>query len=266
MATERQDTIGPLELHCPQDPVVDICFVHGILGGNISTCCLKDKGLCWPRDLLPRDLPVARILSFGYDADIAQFWSKALLDAQNGVKGSDRAIEEFAHVVDFERRLLNLSTQDTNQELLKEIQDNSYQLKEISEKFPQWLRKRGGKKETSVGIVFFTGELATGKIGKIVTDEPAHIQGYRSSLSTPITRICAFSGQDDAKYQRVLIVLREWVKDLEERKTKKPQEASSNVKTTFSGANYGGLNAGQFNHTGSGGMSFGYSVKAADLT
>ncbi|KAL8853777.1 MAG: hypothetical protein Q9221_001420 [Calogaya cf. arnoldii] len=209
--------------------------------------------------------------------------AQALLVAQRGVEESDRAIEEFARGVafldtpfqgsdmakwaDIGRRLVDLFSKDTNKELLKEIQENSYQLKEISEKFPEWLRKRGGKKETSVEIVFFTEELETGQVGKIVTDESAHIKGYKVlSLHSNHQDMCKFSGQDDAKYQSVLTVLREWVERLAEQKTKKPQEASSNFKTTFSGANYGGLNAGQFNHTGNGGMSFGYSVKAADLT
>ena len=63
--------MGMLQLHCPHDPVV-----HGIRGGNTSTWCLKDKEVCWPRDLLPHDIADARILSFGYDTSVLQLWSK----------------------------------------------------------------------------------------------------------------------------------------------------------------------------------------------
>lgn len=36
---------------------------------------MKDNTL-WPRDLLPKKIPRARILTFGYDADVYHFWSK----------------------------------------------------------------------------------------------------------------------------------------------------------------------------------------------
>lgn len=64
----QADTFGLIQLHCPDHPTVDVCFVHGVGGGNISTWSLKN--FCWPRDLLPEDIPNARILSFGYDAKI----------------------------------------------------------------------------------------------------------------------------------------------------------------------------------------------------
>ena len=34
----------------------------------------------WPKELLPKRIPRARILTFGYDADVYHFWSKPASD------------------------------------------------------------------------------------------------------------------------------------------------------------------------------------------
>ncbi|KAL9053755.1 MAG: hypothetical protein Q9162_004553 [Coniocarpon cinnabarinum] len=55
----------------------DIIFVHG-LTGNAYTTWLDDKsGVHWPSQLLKEDVADARILSFGYDADVVRFWNPA---------------------------------------------------------------------------------------------------------------------------------------------------------------------------------------------
>ncbi|KAF5004703.1 hypothetical protein FDECE_8814 [Fusarium decemcellulare] len=51
------------------DADVDIVFVHGLSGTRRGTWRHAD-GTCWPKDLLPKDLPKARISLFGYDASI----------------------------------------------------------------------------------------------------------------------------------------------------------------------------------------------------
>ena len=54
---------------------VDIVFVHGLTGNSNSTWLHEGTGVHWPSDILKQDLADARILSFGYDADILHFYS-----------------------------------------------------------------------------------------------------------------------------------------------------------------------------------------------
>lgn len=54
---------------------VDIIFVHGLRGHRENTWSTGD--FCWPRDLLPNDLDTSRIISWGYDANVADFLSSS---------------------------------------------------------------------------------------------------------------------------------------------------------------------------------------------
>lgn len=60
-------------LHDCPDAKVDVCFVHGLMGGRESTWTAKGQSQPWPQILLPEKLTKARILSFGYDADVVKF-------------------------------------------------------------------------------------------------------------------------------------------------------------------------------------------------
>lgn len=71
---------GLMTLFEPSDPanaVVDIVFVHGLRGDSHSTWSHNKSQVQWPTKLLRGDIPDARILAFGYDADIVNFWSPA---------------------------------------------------------------------------------------------------------------------------------------------------------------------------------------------
>lgn len=59
------------------DACVDIVFVHGLTGNAYDTWLHKGTGIHWPSELLKQDLSDTRILSFGYDADIVNFWNPA---------------------------------------------------------------------------------------------------------------------------------------------------------------------------------------------
>ncbi|EAQ83136.1 hypothetical protein CHGG_10954 [Chaetomium globosum CBS 148.51] len=51
-----------------QDPIVDIVALHG-LNGHRERTWTAENGVHWLRDLLPEDLPHARILCWGYNAN-----------------------------------------------------------------------------------------------------------------------------------------------------------------------------------------------------
>ncbi|KAG9024276.1 hypothetical protein FS842_005502, partial [Serendipita sp. 407] len=72
MSTSGQKPHGFLELFSGQDPIVDIVALHG-LDGHREHSWTADDGTMWLKDLLPGDIPKARILTYGYDADTRSF-------------------------------------------------------------------------------------------------------------------------------------------------------------------------------------------------
>ncbi|KAK3695737.1 hypothetical protein B0T22DRAFT_456099 [Podospora appendiculata] len=66
-------TFSPVLYDPANSPIdVDDCFVHGLEGDSIDTWTWSNgvSSCCWPRDLLPRYFPNARIMTFGYNANI----------------------------------------------------------------------------------------------------------------------------------------------------------------------------------------------------
>ncbi|KAI9796800.1 MAG: hypothetical protein M1825_006502 [Sarcosagium campestre] len=61
------------EVYCPENPLVDIVFVHGLNGHPKNTWTKND--VFWPAQLLPKTLNrvEARVLTYGYNADVYAF-------------------------------------------------------------------------------------------------------------------------------------------------------------------------------------------------
>ncbi|KAF2011215.1 hypothetical protein BU24DRAFT_397585 [Aaosphaeria arxii CBS 175.79] len=59
---------GLIQWHEDEKAEVDILFVHGLRGGRVSTWTKNE--VIWPKELLAKDIPKSRILSFGYDSGI----------------------------------------------------------------------------------------------------------------------------------------------------------------------------------------------------
>ncbi|KAI1089174.1 hypothetical protein F5B19DRAFT_388171 [Rostrohypoxylon terebratum] len=73
-----RDGLGLLECHNDCDSSndgIDLVFVHGLRGSRLKTW--SKGGVFWPRDFLRDDLKKARIVSWGYDANIANAFSYA---------------------------------------------------------------------------------------------------------------------------------------------------------------------------------------------
>ncbi|CCA68484.1 related to tetratricopeptide repeat domain protein-Neosartorya fischeri [Serendipita indica DSM 11827] len=64
----KKCNLGLLEIYSGTDPVADIVAIHGLQGHREKTWT-SDDAISWLRDLLPTDIPNARILTYGYDAD-----------------------------------------------------------------------------------------------------------------------------------------------------------------------------------------------------
>jgi len=59
----------------PTDAVLDIVFVHGLTGNRDKTWT-HANGVFWPQELA-KDIPTARIMTFGYDANVVKLWGMA---------------------------------------------------------------------------------------------------------------------------------------------------------------------------------------------
>jgi len=60
-----------------------VIFLHGLTGDREITWTAKGSETPWPQTLLPQDLPEARVITYGYDADVARWIGPA---GQNSVR------------------------------------------------------------------------------------------------------------------------------------------------------------------------------------
>ncbi|KAI1827201.1 hypothetical protein F4861DRAFT_494406 [Xylaria intraflava] len=68
-------------LHDHGDSTVDIVFIHGLTGHREKTWTAKGAAAPWPQTLLASELPTSRILTFGYDASVAN-WKGAASESR----------------------------------------------------------------------------------------------------------------------------------------------------------------------------------------
>ena len=82
------DSYGIKVLHNPESAtIVDIVFVHGLTGNSFHTWFDRTSQTHWPRDLIKEDLPDARVMTFGYDADVVHAIGSASLESISSYSG-----------------------------------------------------------------------------------------------------------------------------------------------------------------------------------
>lgn len=70
-SSSEKEKIGLFELSTAEAPkTVDVVAVHGLAGDAFKTW-EYGNGTLWLRDLLPEEIPSARIMTFGYDSTVA---------------------------------------------------------------------------------------------------------------------------------------------------------------------------------------------------
>ncbi|KAI9695703.1 MAG: hypothetical protein M1820_008466 [Bogoriella megaspora] len=73
----KSGNLGPSVLYAPDDAVLDVVFVHGLAGNAYDTWYDKKSETHWPTDFVKNDLPAARLIAYGYRADVGHFWGGA---------------------------------------------------------------------------------------------------------------------------------------------------------------------------------------------
>ncbi|KAI9838418.1 MAG: hypothetical protein M1837_002501 [Sclerophora amabilis] len=99
---------GMQTLSEPKDALADIVFVHGLTGNRKTTWTDTKTGVFWPVDLLPavleQDELGARIMTFGYDADVVGLLETA---SSNRLRDHGKSLAE-------ERAMLRLRSHTSN--------------------------------------------------------------------------------------------------------------------------------------------------------
>ncbi|CAG7847041.1 SubName: Full=Uncharacterized protein {ECO:0000313/EMBL:CCA68224.1} [Serendipita indica DSM 11827] len=88
----KKDELEFLEVFPGTDPVVDIIAIHGLDGHRENTWTAQN-GVLWLRDLLSADIPNARILVYGYDADTR---SRECVSTQTIYQHADKFIKSLS--------------------------------------------------------------------------------------------------------------------------------------------------------------------------
>jgi len=84
----EDDSYGIKVLYNPEEAsIVDIVFVHGLTGNSFHTWFDRTSQTHWPRDLIKEDLPDARVMTFGYDADVVHAVRSVSLESISSYSG-----------------------------------------------------------------------------------------------------------------------------------------------------------------------------------
>ncbi|KAF2801536.1 ankyrin [Mytilinidion resinicola] len=228
----------------PSNPVVDVVFVHGLTGGQLTTWTAKGAARPWPESLLADDIPNARISSFGYDADVAKIFGGQA--GQNGVReharnlvgciadqlqfGSEPKLpiifvahslgglgSELANWGTLAANLVNLAKR-TNPGIVGLLKPDSEVLRDVTQDFHALRRTREDTGKRKIAIKCYGEQKAMQLIGKsaiIVPKQSATLDGYELITilgcdHSSMTKLAA----RDSEYSKVCIQIQRWIEAL----------------------------------------------------
>ncbi|CAJ2505786.1 Uu.00g131800.m01.CDS01 [Anthostomella pinea] len=96
-----EDASGPLLLYDGTvngggDNGIDIVFIHSLNGGRIRSW--QRNGICWPRDLLPQEIPNARIVTWGWAPPGMADFGAGDAPAEFGQRMGERLLKDVTSV------------------------------------------------------------------------------------------------------------------------------------------------------------------------
>src|ERR1700722_13988497 len=95
--TSVSDGVGPLEISndCEGNASgADLVFIHGLRGSRMKTW--SSGNVFWPRDLLKDDVKNSRIITWGYDASVANVFTYASKESIFG--HADTLLSDLARI------------------------------------------------------------------------------------------------------------------------------------------------------------------------
>ncbi|KAM3491535.1 hypothetical protein MY3957_005213 [Beauveria namnaoensis] len=167
-------------------------------------------GMYWPVHLLPHEVPSARILTFGYDADVAKFIGPV---GKNTIEDhASNLVNDLARV---KRRGAPASGKRINSDILEVLKRDSQPLAGVERDFVNWVARKGQNFQVSC---FFETEEPPG-VGMIVKAESAKFghwtqQGVRANHMDMVK----FSSAEVDGFQRIVEELQRWTEELDQKR------------------------------------------------
>ncbi|KAF5572559.1 P-loop containing protein [Fusarium pseudoanthophilum] len=260
---------GMITLHDDPGAVVDICFVHGLMGDRAKTWTAQGESEPWPKTLLPQQLGKVRILTYGYNGDV---FSNSSGTAQSPTEGAannlliDLTMERIAG--NASSRPLILVTHSLGGLICKEAvllsRDNAnshlqgvyMSLKGIIfmgtphkgtqmfgwERFNDLIEDQRDR-DRPIVTQSFIEEVPTNKLGLIVSKESATLPGNEPiPIDASHREMVRFNSVHDAGFQKIVNVLQLWISEIEDMRNNPSQTDGSNSDNLQTGRS---LNRGQ---------------------
>ncbi|KAF2431165.1 hypothetical protein EJ08DRAFT_696835 [Tothia fuscella] len=246
-SSERdQDRLGIKVLYSPDEPSIDVIFVHGLTGRQLSTWTAEGATAPWPKLLLSQDIPEARISAFGYDADVYKFLGQpgqnkirqhatnllaAVADMRFEIGKDDLPIIFVAHSLgglvcknrstpkNIRANWATIATnmfnvlKPTNKRIVDTLRPDSEVLEVITQEFHRMLRSREEEKKTSIRITCFAEELRVSKFGKsfmVVPISSAILESYTyKTIHSDHINMTKFKDRDE-NYKMLKNEIKRW--------------------------------------------------------